>query len=429
MLPVNNPADAATTIPPAALAAGGPLSGTASAMEFSGLARFLSMVALARRQLEQLQGSTESTPNAAETMLLNIAVTNLTQAFNQLLPAALDMLPPLPDSQRGTLGERLARVLQQLGATAGRGGPVSASTLAGLGITLDPLAPASGVDLLNVAAPPLRAAFAADRDGTLALLSRTAGAFDALATAVVQAEAIRSLGETQAERQLEDAQQRAPSMTSRQPTRQVTGHQVSGQPAARRQTDRAAAPRNTATITEARDEAALAARMAAQRGQRTQERRAPTALAQVAQQELAAQAQQMRQAQAGQATAQDALRRELAAQLAVRTATEALQERAIADRADNTRITTAGQANLRAQTRALADRMEELRKAERKQMAQQALQERQLREAADAARQARAEMEEQARADAAEPAAAVPPVQPVQPAGEANTADTAQTQR
>ncbi len=179
------PVTPSTVTAPASATAG---TSTASAVDFSSLAQFLSTVGLTRRQLDQLQGGAASTPTAADLMLLNVAATNLTQSFNQLPPAAVDTLPPVPDRQGGALADRLAQALQQMGATAGRGGPVAGSTLAGLGITLDPLAPASSADLLNVDAPRLRAAFAADRDGVLDLLARTAATFESLGTAVAQAE-------------------------------------------------------------------------------------------------------------------------------------------------------------------------------------------------------------------------------------------------
>lgn len=196
MLPVTTPVDATSAVAPLTPAAA-PATATvaadnASAVDFSGLAQFLSTLALTRRQLNQLaqlQGGSANTPSAADIMLLNVAASNLTRSFKQLPPSVLATLPPLPDRQGGTLSERLALVLQQLGATAEHGGPISSSTLAGIGITLDPLAPASAADLLNVDAPLLRAAFAVDRNGTLALLTRTTDQFHALGIAVAQAEA------------------------------------------------------------------------------------------------------------------------------------------------------------------------------------------------------------------------------------------------
>ena len=195
--PISNAADAAA-IPPvqpggaqaaSEAAAAAPAALTAAAtVEFSDLAQFLSTVALTRRQLLELQGIPATPqPSEAQLRLLNDAADALRLSFNQLPPASTDLTPLLTDDDgSSTLAGRLADTLRQQGATGLPGSQLAVRTLADIGLTLDPLAPESTSEILNLNTRVLEAAFQIDREGTLNVLARTSDEFSALGNALVR---------------------------------------------------------------------------------------------------------------------------------------------------------------------------------------------------------------------------------------------------
>ena len=160
----------------------------AATVEFSGLGQFLSTVALSRRQLLELQGARdEALPGEAQLALLNDAAEAIQQSFNQLPPVSSSLAPLLEDENgASTLAQRLADSLRQQGAAARPTTPVSATTLASIGVTLDPLAPESISESLNVNKQVLEAAFQLDRNGTLKLLTQTSEQFNTVGTTLAR---------------------------------------------------------------------------------------------------------------------------------------------------------------------------------------------------------------------------------------------------
>jgi hypothetical protein len=152
----------------------------AATVEFSDLGQFLSTVALSRRQLLELQGARdEALPGEAQLALLNDAAEAIRQSFNQLPPVSSSLTPLLEDEKgASTLAQRLADSLRQQGAAARPTTSFSATTLASIGVTLDPLAPESISESLNVNKQVLEAAFQLDRNGTLKLLTQTSEQFN-----------------------------------------------------------------------------------------------------------------------------------------------------------------------------------------------------------------------------------------------------------
>ena len=192
---------------------------TASTVDLSPVAEFLSSAGLSRRSLQALQGDTTSTANeqAATLVQATTDAQNLVTAFNTLQATTIDTAPlPFDASSAETPAEQLVQSLQaqqtqqaqqaqqaeqaqqaQQTADAQRArqieqqadntvDPNNLIALPQIGINVQASPLNNQVASLTLDAPTLQNALATDPTGTLSLLSQTADAFSRLGTNLAQ---------------------------------------------------------------------------------------------------------------------------------------------------------------------------------------------------------------------------------------------------